>query len=153
MLGGLIIYHSLTLGQKIWSLKKIGIFLVNQWKVDNYTGCYKKNIVQHPVHFWPFVKAPAEKLMPHPQISFKSWLNNVDSDLYIFLLNSKLWWLEKVNFQTAWASPEPWTKFIFWQQAHFRPFLKLIEERLTPHSQFSFKSWFYNADSEFKKNL
>ena len=40
--------------------------------------CVQRIIVQHPVYFWPFLKAPAEKLMPHPQISFKSGLNNVD---------------------------------------------------------------------------
>ena len=39
-------------------------------------------IVQHPVHFWPLFKAPTEKLMAHSQISFKSWLNNVHSELY-----------------------------------------------------------------------
>ena len=40
----------------------------------------KKIIVQHPAHFWPFWKAPEEKLMPYSLISFKSWLNNVDSN-------------------------------------------------------------------------
>ena len=35
-------------------------------------GDKKKGIVEYPADFWPFSKAPAEKLMPHPQISFKS---------------------------------------------------------------------------------
>ena len=38
-------------------------------------------IVQQPSHFWPPLKVPAEKLMPHPQISFKSWLYNMDLEL------------------------------------------------------------------------
>ena len=50
----------------------------------------KKKYVQHQAYFRPFVKVPAEKLMPHYQISFKSWLNNVESELYIFLLKSML---------------------------------------------------------------
>ena len=41
-----------------------------------YTECQIKFIVQHLAHFWPFLKAPADKLMPHSQISFKSWLYN-----------------------------------------------------------------------------
>ena len=67
----------------------------------NYTGYQKLIIVQHPARLLPFLKARAEKLMPHYQISFKSWSNNVESELYIFLLKSMLWWLERVSFQTA----------------------------------------------------
>ena len=78
ILGGLIIYNSFTLGKENLSLKKKGIFLGNQWKVADYTGCQQQFIVQHPAHFWPFLKALAEKLMPDSQISFKSWLNIVD---------------------------------------------------------------------------
>ena len=61
----------------------------------------KKIIVRHPAHFKPLLKAPAEKLMPQPKVSFKSWLNIVDWELCIFLLKSMLWWLEEVSFQTA----------------------------------------------------
>ena len=42
----------------------------------------KVGVFQHPAHFGPFYKAPAEKPMPHNQIS---WLNNLDLKLYIFL--------------------------------------------------------------------
>ena len=109
------------MGQKNWSLKKLAYFLEVNGIIQ---GVKKNHIVKHHVHFWPFLKAPVEKLMPHPQISFKSWLYNVDPEVYIFLLRSKLWWLEKVSFQTVWASPEPWTKLIVRQRAHFRPFLR-----------------------------
>ena len=107
-MGGLIIYHSFTLGQIFWSLKILVIFFGNQWEWTVYAGCQKKCVVQHPAHFRLFLKFPAEKLMPHFQFSFKSWLNNVDSELYTFLLNSMLWWLEKVSFQTAWAFLTKW---------------------------------------------
>ena len=30
----------------------------------------------------------------------------------------------------------------------FRPFLKVKEEKLKPHSQISFENWVYNEDSE-----
>ena len=52
-------------------------------------------IVQNRVHFRPFLKVLADKLMPHSQISFKSWVYNVDLDLNMFLLKSTQWWLEK----------------------------------------------------------
>ena len=110
----------------------------------------KKNIiVKHPVHFWPFSKAPAEKLMPQPQISFKTFIIKCGPWIVYFLLKSKLWWLEKVSFQSAWASPEPWTKLIVRQWEHFRPFFKVPDEKLMPHSQISFKSRLVNADSEW----
>ena len=38
LLGGLIIYHSFTLGQFLKSLKKFGIFFGNYWKVAKYRG-------------------------------------------------------------------------------------------------------------------
>ena len=47
ILGGLIIHHSLTLGQEIWPLKKIYILFGNQWKVVNYTGSQKKNLLSN----------------------------------------------------------------------------------------------------------
>ena len=109
---------------------------------------WKYVIVHHPAYFWPFLKAAAEKLMPHSQISFKSWLNNVGSKLHFMLWKSTVWWLEKVSFQNVWASPEPWTKVIVWQEAHFRPFLKVPEKNLMPHSQISFKTLLTNIDSK-----
>ena len=38
ILGGLIIYHNLTLVQKNWPIKKIANVFGNQWKVGNYAG-------------------------------------------------------------------------------------------------------------------
>ena len=43
----------------------------------------------------------AEKLMSHYKFSFESWLDDADLELYVFLLKSMLWWLQKVSFQTA----------------------------------------------------
>ena len=36
----------------------------NQWKVVSYTGCQTKFIVEHLVHFWPFLKALADRTAP-----------------------------------------------------------------------------------------
>ena len=84
-LGGLIIYHSFTLSEQICPLKEFAIFLEINVKWLFIQGVKKEFIVQHPAHFWPFLRAPAEKLMPDSQISFKSWLHNADSELYFFL--------------------------------------------------------------------
>ena len=52
--------------------------------MTDYTGCQQKNIVHHPAHFLPYLKAQAEKkLMPHCQISLKSSLYNADFELHI----------------------------------------------------------------------
>ena len=90
-------------GPKKLADKKIAIVFGNQWKVANYTGCQIKFFVQHLKHFWPFLKALADDMMPHSSISFKSWLHNVASELRIFFYKKKpmLCWLEKVGFQTA----------------------------------------------------
>ena len=58
IVGGLIIYHLFPLGQQIWSLTNVCIFFGNQWKKANNAGCKKD---KHPMHFWPFLRAPAEK--------------------------------------------------------------------------------------------
>ena len=79
ILGGLIIYHNLTLVQKNWPLKKIANVFGNQLKGANYAGCQNKFIVKSLVNFWPFLKAPGDKPLPHSQISFKSWLHNAES--------------------------------------------------------------------------
>ena len=47
ILGRLIIYHSFTLDQKMWPLKKNSIAFGNQLKVANYTGCQTKFTVQN----------------------------------------------------------------------------------------------------------
>ena len=74
ILGGLIIYHNLTLIQKNWPLNKIANVSGNQLKVANYAGCQNKFIVKHLAHFFlPFLKALKDKLVPHSQISLKSW--------------------------------------------------------------------------------
>ena len=94
--------------------KKIAIVFGNWWKVADYTGCQIKFIVQHFAHFWPFLKALADKLMPHSQISCKSWLNNVALELLFSLKNiamlaSKHWfsdclsWMLKVECLTTRA--------------------------------------------------
>ena len=68
-MGGLIIYHNLTLIQKKLAIKKIVNIFGNQLKVANYAGCQNKFIVKHLAHFLPFLKAPGDKLVPHSQIS------------------------------------------------------------------------------------
>ena len=74
-------------GKKIGH-KKISFFFGNHCKVAIYTGCQKKFIVQHPMQFLPFLRALAEKkLMPHSQISFKSWLHSVNPESYLFFKN------------------------------------------------------------------
>ena len=40
--------------------------------IDCLSKVSKKSIVQHPAHFRPFLKFPAEKLIPHLHISFKT---------------------------------------------------------------------------------
>ena len=37
--------------------------IIGKWL--NIKGVKILFIVQHPMHFWPFVKDPAAKLMPH----------------------------------------------------------------------------------------
>ena len=74
ILGVLIIYHNLILVQENWPLKKIANVFGNQLKVAKYAACQKKLIVKNLAFFLkPFLKAPGDKLVPHSQISFKSW--------------------------------------------------------------------------------
>ena len=66
----------------------------------SYKGCQIKFIVQHLAHFWPFLKALADKLIPDSEISFKSWLNIVASEFRFFFKNQcYVGW--KSGFQTA----------------------------------------------------
>jgi hypothetical protein len=51
----------------------------NQLQVANYAGCQNKFFVKHLAHFLPFLNASGDKLVPHSQISFKSWLHNAES--------------------------------------------------------------------------
>ena len=144
-----MIFHlSFTLDQQIWQLKKMLLFLEIDGKWIIIQGGKSNLLSKTFAHFWPFLKALADKLMAHSQISFKSWLNNVASELHFFLLKIMLCWLQNVGFQTAWTSPKPWTKLNVWQQEHFWPLLKVPEEKLMPPSQISFKSWWNNVDSE-----
>ena len=57
----------------------------------------KKIIFQHPAHFWPFLKTPAENLTPHSQIILK-----VDLIIWVqkrvFLINAMLT-LKKLVFR------------------------------------------------------
>ena len=54
ILEGLIIFPSSTLSP---TFEKN----LSQWKMTDYTGCQQKNIVHHPGHFLPYLKAQAEK--------------------------------------------------------------------------------------------
>ena len=47
-------------------------------------GVKKEFIVQHPLHFWPFLRAPAKKTDATFSNQFKRWLHNADSELYFF---------------------------------------------------------------------
>ena len=75
-------------GPNFLVIKKMAYFLEISGKWLIIQG--KKNLI--------IMKAPAEELMPHLQISFKSWLYIVDTELYISLSKSMLWLLEKVSF-------------------------------------------------------
>ena len=46
------------------------------------------------MEFKPFPKIPAEKPMPHSQISLKQWFKNGNSELRLILLKLELEWLE-----------------------------------------------------------
>ena len=73
------LFTILLLWRKKMVFQKICIFFLEinvKWLFIQ--GVKKEFSVQHPVHFWPFLRAPAEKLMPHSQISFKSWLRNAN---------------------------------------------------------------------------
>ena len=104
--------------------------LDTKWELTVYARCHKKCIVQHPANLRVFLYVWAEKIMPYFQFSFKSWLNNADSELYIYFFKSMLWWLQKVSFQTAWDFHRPWTNLIVQHWAHFRPCLKAPEENI-----------------------
>ena len=78
------IYHSFTLGQIFVVSIKIGNILENQWEFIVDKRCHKKCTVQHPAHFRLFFNVRAEKLMAHFQFSFESWVNNADSEIYIY---------------------------------------------------------------------
>ena len=57
-------------GPKFCPLKKIAYFLEINGKWLNIQK--KIFFVQHPRHFWPFVRDPEAKLMPHFHISLKT---------------------------------------------------------------------------------
>ena len=57
-MGGLIIYHNLTLVQKKWPLKKIANFFGNQLKVAYNAGCQNKFIIKHLAIFFAIFEGP-----------------------------------------------------------------------------------------------
>jgi len=68
--------------------------------------------------------------MPHSQISFKSWFENVDSDFEKRFVKLMLLSLEKKSFffQMAFASPAPWTNLIVKIPGSFPQFSKVPEK-------------------------
>ena len=66
------IYHFFTLGHKVLPLNKFVFF----WGKFMEKGLFLKSVknkfvVQHSADFWPFLRAPAEKLVPHSQSVLK----------------------------------------------------------------------------------
>ena len=57
----LIIYHSLLWAKKFGLYKKIAIFMEINVKGLFIQGVKKEFIIQHPVLFWPVLRAPAKK--------------------------------------------------------------------------------------------
>ena len=55
------------------------------WQRAIYAG--RRKLIFSPTSsaFWPFLWAPAEKLMPHSQVIFKSWSYNEESKLYPYI--------------------------------------------------------------------
>ena len=69
------------------SIKKIAIFWDIKEKLLFIKSVKTEFIVKHPALFFlPFFKDPAEKLRPHYQICFQSWLKNVRLEMRYFLL-------------------------------------------------------------------
>ena len=60
ILRGLNIYNFFTLGKEIWPFKNLHVFLEINVKWLFIQGVKKELIVQHPVQFWSFLRAPAE---------------------------------------------------------------------------------------------
>ena len=92
------------------------------------------------MHFLQFLKAPAEKLMPHPQISFKSWIYNVDFSNQSYCGWKKLVFrLHEVllNLEQSWLCDNKRILDHFWRS-----------QKKTDASN-QFKSWLHNVDSEF----
>ena len=80
MLGGLNIYHNLTLVRKKLAIKKNFQYF---WKsIESGLLCRvsKQIYCQTLSAFFTFLKAPGDKLVPHSLISFKNWLHNEESE-------------------------------------------------------------------------
>ena len=116
---------------------------------------WTKLIVQKQEHFWLFLKVLEEKLMPHSQISFKSWFENKDSDFKKHFVKLMLFSIEKkVFFQMAFASPAPWTNLIVKIPGSFPQFSK-VPEKIWCHIlisvlKVSLKMWTQNYENVFK---
>ena len=129
-------------------LKKWHVFIFlfyEHWLIIQGVKNILFNIRHNFCHFW---RLHQNKMTPLPQISFKSWVNKVAPDYYIFVLKSVLRWLEKVSFQTAWASPKPWTKLSDNERILYH-FLRSQRINWRHITQFSCKSWLNNADYDF----
>ena len=124
--------------KKFGHWKKIAIVFGNWLKVANYTGCQTKFIVQHLAHFWPFLKALADKLMPHSQMSFRSWLNNLASESRFSLkINAMLDW--KSCFSDCSSFSKTLNKVECLTTRAFLTIIKGPRKKLRPPSQISFK--------------
>ena len=80
--------------------KKLSYF----WKINGNLLFMKgvtKNVSSSIQHILGYFLCPSRKTNATFSIQFFKLGNNADSELYIFLLKSILWWLEKVSFQTA----------------------------------------------------
>ena len=88
ILGGLLIDHYFTWGQICRSLKKQTYCLeINgKWVIKQ---CAKTNYCPTSSKLLAIFEGPRRKIMAHSQISFKSWLNNVDSELYTIFFWSR----------------------------------------------------------------
>ena len=96
-------------------------------------------------HILAIFDGPSKKLMRHSQISFKSWLYNMDSEskknvsnqCNVGLKKLFFWLLELLlNLEQSSLSDN---KII----------LKVPEENMMPHSQTRFKIWMNNVDSNY----
>ena len=103
----------------------------------NYTECKKIIIVLNPAFFRPFLKAPAKKLISVKKIGYTIWAPNC----IFFFKNTQYGGFKKLVFRL-------FELFLNLEQAHFRPFLKVQEKNLIPHSQIRFKNWLNNVNCE-----
>ena len=119
----------LYFGPKKLVIKKVHTFLGKTMESGWLYSESKKIVVRHPAHFWPFLKTQAQILMQNPQISFKSFYYNVNSELNFFsfkIIGMVAW---KKYFQTGWAFLELWIKLIVKQRANFWLFFQSLRRK------------------------